>query len=48
MLLWYNLTERKKTILKPTTLLTACNILTMERLRKEAYNTIILVVLHHN
>ena len=48
MLLWYNLTERKKTILKRTTLLTACSILTMERLQKEAYNTIILVVLHHN
>ena len=44
MLLWY----RKKTILKPTTLLTACNIFTMERLQQEAYNTIILVVLHHN
>ena len=48
MLLWYNLTERMKTILKPTTLLAACNIPTMERLRKEAYNTIILVVLHYN
>ena len=44
----YNLTDRKKTILKLTSLLAARNILTMERLRKEAYNTIILVVLHHS
>ena len=45
MMLWYNLTDRKKTILKPTTLLAACNTLTREQLRKEAYNKIILVFL---
>ena len=44
MMLWYNLTDRKKTILKPTTLLAACDTLTMERLQKEAYNKVILVV----
>ena len=48
MFLRYNFTDRKKTILKPTSLLALCNILTMELLRKEVYNTIILVVLHHN
>ena len=48
MMLRYSLTDREKTILKPTRLLAAYNILTMERLREEAYNTIILVLLHHN